>query len=80
MRTDSCPCRRHWYRTVQKDGMVVFPLGKLLYLGIKQMSKPIANQLKSAAVRSPFFKNYICAPPAQRKCRSLCDVIDHRLD
>lgn len=45
--------------------MVVFPLGKLFYLGIKQTTKPIANQLKLAAKQSRFFRKYICSPPAQ---------------
>ena len=45
--------------------MVAFPLGKFIYLGIKQISVPISRQLKIAAKRSPFFKQYICSPPAQ---------------
>ncbi|XP_004694259.1 PREDICTED: optic atrophy 3 protein-like [Condylura cristata] len=42
-----------------------FPMAKLLYLGIRQVSKPLANRIKEAARRSEFFKNYICLPPAQ---------------
>ncbi|KAK5869117.1 hypothetical protein PBY51_010074 [Eleginops maclovinus] len=42
-----------------------FPIAKLLYLGVRQMSKPIANRIKAGARRSEFFKNYICLPPAQ---------------
>lgn len=49
----------------------VLPLGKLLYLGIKQLSKPIARQIKVGAARSPFFSKYICIPPAQRKFKIL---------
>ena len=45
--------------------MVAFPLGKLLSLAMKQVSRPIAYQLKSAAKRSPFMRRYICSPPAQ---------------
>ena len=45
--------------------MVVFPLGKLFYLGIKQTTRPICNQLKLAAKQSKFFRKYICIPPAQ---------------
>ncbi|XP_006627592.2 optic atrophy 3 protein homolog [Lepisosteus oculatus] len=41
-----------------------FPIAKLLYLGIRQMSKPVANRIKAGARRSEFFKNYICLPPA----------------
>ncbi|KAJ4918216.1 LOW QUALITY PROTEIN: optic atrophy 3 protein homolog [Gymnodraco acuticeps] len=42
-----------------------FPIAKLLYLGVRQLSKPIANRIKAGARRSEFFKNYICLPPAQ---------------
>ncbi|XP_057684970.1 optic atrophy 3 protein homolog [Corythoichthys intestinalis] len=42
-----------------------FPIAKLLYLGVKQLSKPVANRIKAGARRSEFFKNYICLPPAQ---------------
>ncbi|CAL1571038.1 unnamed protein product [Knipowitschia caucasica] len=42
-----------------------FPLAKLLYLGVRQMSKPVANRIKAGARRSEFFKNYVCLPPAQ---------------
>ncbi|XP_015444815.1 optic atrophy 3 protein isoform X2 [Pteropus alecto] len=42
-----------------------FPMAKLLYLGIRQISKPLANRMKEAARRSEFFKTYICLPPAQ---------------
>ncbi|XP_034024478.1 optic atrophy 3 protein homolog [Thalassophryne amazonica] len=42
-----------------------FPIAKLLYLGVRQISKPVANRIKAAARRSVFFRNYICLPPAQ---------------
>ncbi|XP_047450167.1 optic atrophy 3 protein homolog [Mugil cephalus] len=42
-----------------------FPIAKLLYLGVRQMSKPVANRIKAGARSSEFFKNYICLPPAQ---------------
>ncbi|XP_054884499.1 optic atrophy 3 protein homolog [Poeciliopsis prolifica] len=42
-----------------------FPIAKLLYLGVRQMSKPLANRIKAGARRSEFFKTYICLPPAQ---------------
>ncbi|KAM7057570.1 optic atrophy 3 protein isoform 1-T1 [Molossus nigricans] len=42
-----------------------FPMAKLLYLGIRQISKPLANRIKEGARRSEFFKTYICLPPAQ---------------
>ncbi|KAM7340173.1 hypothetical protein ACRRTK_000788 [Alexandromys fortis] len=43
-----------------------FPMAKLFYLGIRQVSKPLANRIKEAARRSEFFKTYICLPPAQQ--------------
>ncbi|KAH8388288.1 hypothetical protein KR093_002814, partial [Drosophila rubida] len=43
----------------------VFPAAKLGVLAIKQISKPIANVIKSNAKSSPFFRKYICMPPAQ---------------
>ncbi|ALC46107.1 CG13601 [Drosophila busckii] len=43
----------------------VFPAAKLGVLAIKQISKPIANVLKSNAKSSPLFRKYVCMPPAQ---------------
>ncbi|XP_063705098.1 putative OPA3-like protein CG13603 isoform X2 [Culicoides brevitarsis] len=42
-----------------------FPAAKLGVLAMKQISKPIANVLKTRAKNSPFFRTYICMPPAQ---------------
>ncbi|CAH1728071.1 unnamed protein product [Chironomus riparius] len=42
-----------------------FPAAKLGVLALKQISKPIANVLKTRAKSSPFFRKYICMPPAQ---------------
>uniref|UniRef100_A0A2R5LHP4 OPA3-like protein n=1 Tax=Ornithodoros turicata TaxID=34597 RepID=A0A2R5LHP4_9ACAR len=42
-----------------------FPIAKLATLAFRQLSKPLANRLKSRAKTSPFFRNYICMPPAQ---------------
>ncbi|XP_059522142.1 optic atrophy 3 protein isoform X1 [Myotis daubentonii] len=42
-----------------------FPMAKLLYLGVRQISKPLANRIKAGARRSEFFKTYVCLPPAQ---------------
>lgn len=44
-----------------------FPIVKLGYLALKQVSKPIANQIKKNAKTSPFFRKYVCMPPAQSK-------------
>ncbi|XP_002072012.3 putative OPA3-like protein CG13603 [Drosophila willistoni] len=43
----------------------VFPAAKLGVLAIKQISKPIANVIKANAKSSPFFRKYVCMPPAQ---------------
>ncbi|XP_069764935.1 optic atrophy 3 protein homolog [Narcine bancroftii] len=42
-----------------------FPIAKLLMLGVRQISRPLANSLKASARRSEFFKAYVCQPPAQ---------------
>lgn len=44
-----------------------FPIAKLSVLLIKQISKPIANICKERAKNSPFFRTYVCMPPAQCK-------------
>ena len=46
-----------------------FPAAKLGILAIKQISKPIANVLKNKAKDSPFFRKYVCIPPAQCKLK-----------
>lgn len=45
--------------------MAPFPLIKLGYLAIRQVSKPIANYIKKSAKSNPFFRTWICMPPAQ---------------
>ncbi|UJR33686.1 hypothetical protein I4U23_021115 [Adineta vaga] len=45
--------------------MAPFPLIKLAIVFFKQISKPLANQIKARAKNSEFFKKYICMPPAQ---------------
>ncbi|XP_072387084.1 optic atrophy 3 protein homolog [Diabrotica undecimpunctata] len=42
-----------------------FPAAKLGALLLKQISKPIANALKTQAKSSPVFRKYVCMPPAQ---------------
>ncbi|XP_026742991.1 putative OPA3-like protein CG13603 [Trichoplusia ni] len=42
-----------------------FPIAKLSALLIKQISKPIANVCKERAKNNPFFRTYVCMPPAQ---------------
>jgi len=42
-----------------------FPLAKLAYLAVKQISKPFASKIKDGAKRSHFFRTYVCMPPAQ---------------
>ena len=53
-----------------------FPIAKLLYLGVRQMSKPVANRIKAGARRSEFFKSYICLPPAQSEYTELTAAND----
>ncbi|XP_061875628.1 optic atrophy 3 protein [Colius striatus] len=42
-----------------------FPLAKLLTLGARQLSRPLAARIKAGARASPFFRTYVCLPPAQ---------------
>lgn len=42
-----------------------FPLIKLGALAVRQVAKPLANSIKIRAKESPFFRDYICMPPAQ---------------
>ncbi|CAB3245757.1 unnamed protein product [Arctia plantaginis] len=42
-----------------------FPIAKLAALLIRQVSKPIANAAKERAKSHPFFRTYVCMPPAQ---------------
>ena len=42
-----------------------FPLIKLGALAVRQIAKPLANSIKSRAKKSPFFRDYVCMPPAQ---------------
>ena len=62
------PGLRHHRWSSIAERMVAFPLGKLVYLGIKQLSKPISIQLRSSAAKHPFVSKYICAPPAHCEC------------
>lgn len=45
--------------------MAGFPIIKLGILAIRQISKPLANHLKTRAKNSHFFRTKICMPPAQ---------------
>jgi len=45
-----------------------FPLIKLGYLALKHISKPLANSIKLKAKTTPFLRNRILLPAAQRKC------------
>ena len=42
-----------------------FPLAKLGFVVIKQISKPIANGIAARARKSRIFRNYVCIPIAQ---------------
>lgn len=47
-----------------------FPAVKLAVLAFKQLSKPVANTIKERAKSHPFFRKYVCMPPAQCKFTS----------
>jgi hypothetical protein len=51
-----------------------FPIAKLGALLVRQVSKPIANMLIRRAKNYPFFRQYICMPPAQCKYFLLVSV------
>ena len=50
--------------------VVAFPLGKILYLVVRQVSKPISARLQIVAKQTPFVRTYIIMPPAQGKSSS----------
>ena len=45
--------------------MAAFPVAKLGALLLRQVSKPIASFAKERAKSHPFFRKYVCMPPAQ---------------
>lgn len=45
--------------------VAAFPIAKLAALAFRQLSKPLANRIKQRAKSSPFFRTYVCMPPAQ---------------
>jgi hypothetical protein len=51
-----------------------FPIAKLGTLLVRQVSKPIANMLIRRAKNYPFFRKYICMPPAQCKYFGLLSI------
>jgi len=46
-------------------GPAAFPVAKLGFLLIRQVSKPLAKSVAARARNSPFFKNWVCIPVAQ---------------
>lgn len=42
-----------------------FPVMKLGVLAVRQIAKPIADIIKARAKTHPYFRNYVCMPPAQ---------------
>ena len=61
-------CHKFVFNCICRKAMAVgaaFPLAKLGFLLIKQVSKPIAKSIAQRAKNSPFFKNWICIPVAQ---------------
>ncbi|XP_063865327.1 putative OPA3-like protein CG13603 isoform X3 [Scylla paramamosain] len=43
----------------------VFPLAKLAFLFVKQVARPLSSSIRRRAVRSAFFRENICLPPAR---------------
>lgn len=64
---------------LNQEIMVVgaFPAVKLAVLAFKQLSKPIANIMKERAKSHPFFRKYICMPPAQCKKHFFLSFTSH---
>ena len=46
-------------------GPAAFPVAKLGFLLIRQVSKPLAKTVAARAKKSPLFKNWVCIPVAQ---------------
>ena len=42
-----------------------FPLSKLLFMFMKSLAKPISRRILHRAHTQPFFRDYVCRPPAQ---------------
>nr|XP_045602049.1 optic atrophy 3 protein homolog isoform X1 [Procambarus clarkii] len=43
----------------------VYPLAKLAFLFVKQVARPLSSSIRRKAVRSHFFKEKFCLPPAR---------------
>lgn len=56
-----------------------FPIAKLSVLLVKQISKPIANICKERAKNNPFFRTYVCMPPAQCMLKTVKHLRFNRL-
>jgi len=67
-------CYGKWLRKFATEKEIMpFPLIKLGYLALKHISKPLANGIKMKAKSTPFLRNRILLPAAQRtpSCFSL---------
>ena len=42
-----------------------FPLSKLLFMFVKSLAKPVSRRVLHRAKTQPFFRDYVCRPPAQ---------------
>jgi hypothetical protein len=60
-------CQLGVWAVVLRMVVGAFPIAKLGTLVVRQVSKPIANVLIKRAKTYPFFRQYICMPPAQCK-------------
>eukprot|EP00092_Neocalanus_flemingeri_P088069 GFUD01111239.1.p1 GENE.GFUD01111239.1~~GFUD01111239.1.p1 ORF type:complete len:314 (+),score=96.66 GFUD01111239.1:49-990(+) len=46
-------------------GPAAFPVAKLGFLLVRQVSKPLAKSVAARAKKSPFFRDWVCVPVAQ---------------
>lgn len=54
--------------------MVYFPIAKLTYLIVKQISKPITKFIKQKAASNEIFRTYVVCPPAQSKWLGVIEI------
>lgn len=52
-----------------------FPAGKLLYLALKQVARPVSRQLQALSRRNDFMKRRVLVPTGQRKLPHQCRTV-----
>ena len=63
------------YATVLRnniDGNMPFPAGKLFYLALKQVARPVSRQLQAFSRNNSFMRRRILVPTGQRKLPYQC--------